>query len=85
MSGPEFNPADERQPTKEEWVEFELNQMKERLVKLFGLIAEEKRPCRACAQELWFVRHKNGKVAPYTADGTNHFINCPHAKEFKRK
>jgi uncharacterized protein with PIN domain len=56
-----------------------------RAVRLFDLIAEEQRPCKRCGAAIWMVRHSNGKLAPYTADLTNHFINCPNAAEFRRK
>jgi hypothetical protein len=29
--------------------------------------------------------HNTGKKAPYTADGVNHFSNCPGADSFRRK
>ena len=40
--------------------------------------------CAACQAEIYFVRHANGKNAPYTPAGLNHFINCPMAGQFKR-
>lgn len=46
--------------------------------------AKEKRPCKACGVMLWMVQHSNGKIAPYTVDGTNHFVNCPSAASFKK-
>lgn len=46
--------------------------------------AEEIRPCKACETLLFFVKHRNGNRAPYTADGTNHFTNCPQAEAFKK-
>lgn len=58
--------------------------IEQRLLKLLLLTAEEKRPCRACGVDLYFVRHRTGTKAPYTADGLNHFVNCPQAARFKR-
>jgi hypothetical protein len=52
---------------------------------LLDNVAEFSRPCKACGELLWFVRHKNGKQAPYTVDGINHFANCPEAARFKRR
>jgi hypothetical protein len=40
--------------------------------------------CRACGKSIYWVRHLNGKCAPYTEAGLNHFIDCPRAQEFKR-
>jgi len=39
--------------------------------------------CRGCGADLYWVRHLNGKLAPYTPDGLNHFINCPQAAMFR--
>lgn len=48
-------------------------------------VAEEIRPCKACGAELAMVRHKNGKLAPYTMAGVNHFIDCEKADQFRRQ
>lgn len=59
--------------------------MEQRIAKLLLLIAQDQRRCEACGAELFFVRHRTGKFAPYTADGLNHFIACPEANRFKRR
>ncbi len=41
--------------------------------------------CRGCQAPIWWVTHRNGRKTPYDADGTNHFITCPAAKDFKKK
>lgn len=51
---------------------------------LLMLIAEEVRPCKGCGLQLAFVRHHNGKLAPYDIDGVNHFITCVKAEEFRK-
>jgi len=56
-----------------------------RVLDLLERIAKQIRPCKACGTTLYFLEHSNGKVAPYTADATNHFVNCPEAKQFRRK
>jgi hypothetical protein len=66
-------------------LEREAEAYKDRLRKLLELVSEETRPCKACGTELFFVRHRNGMRAPYTADGVNHFINCPSAEEFRKQ
>lgn len=63
----------------------ELPSIEQRMATILNLVAEEIRPCKSCAIQLAFVRHRNGKVAPYTLDGINHFINCPAAEEYRRK
>jgi hypothetical protein len=55
-----------------------------RMEALLENTAETVRPCKACGVKLYFVRHRNGHLAPYTFDGTNHFINCPHREQFKQ-
>ena len=61
-----------------------LPSLEERISRLLALTAEDKRRCTACGTELYFVRHRNGKLAPYTADGLNHFLTCPEAHRFKK-
>lgn len=58
--------------------------IEDRLAALLRHVAEEIRPCRACGTELAMVRHRNGKLAPYTFVGVNHFLDCPSASQFKR-
>ena len=41
--------------------------------------------CRGCDRPVMWVRHKNGKLAPYTLDGLNHFADCPAAERFRNK
>lgn len=55
-----------------------------RMRTLLELIAEDKRLCKGCHELLFFVRHRNGRLTPYTEAGLNHFIDCPYAKKFKR-
>ena len=59
--------------------------IEQRMETLLRLVAEEIRPCRACGVELAMVRHKNGKLAPYTMGGLNHFLDCPNATQFRRQ
>lgn len=57
----------------------------ERIAALLRNVAENIRPCRACGVDIAMVRHRNGKLAPYTMDGVNHFVNCPKAEQFRTK
>jgi hypothetical protein len=59
--------------------------IEKRMADLLTLTAYEIRPCKACGERLFFVRHNTGKVAPYTIEGINHFVNCPQADRFKRQ
>ena len=56
-----------------------------RMESLLRLVAEEVRACRACGAQLAMVRHRNGRLGPYTMDGVNHFINCPAAEDFRKR
>lgn len=59
--------------------------IEKRMVLLLNLIAEELRPCKACGVQLAFVRHRNGKLTPYTLEGLNHFLDCAKAEEFRKQ
>jgi hypothetical protein len=63
----------------------DLPSLEKRISTLLQLVAEEIRPCRACGVQLAIVRHRNGKPTPYTMEGVNHFIDCPHADQFRKK
>lgn len=56
-----------------------------RMESLLRNVAEEIRPCKACGAELAMVRHRNGKLAPCTMAGLNHFIDCAKAGQFRRR
>jgi hypothetical protein len=53
------------------------------LLQLLAHIGQE-HTCK-CGAQIYLVRHKDGKVAPYNRDATNHFITCRFADEFRRK
>lgn len=41
--------------------------------------------CRGCKAEVYWVRHRDGAVACYEADGSNHLQECPYADRYRRK
>ena len=49
----------------------------ERLLWLLQQVALEQRPCRLCGATLYVVRTRSGDRAYLTAEGVNHFENCP--------
>ena len=53
------------------------------IVKLLDNITKSTQ-CKKCGKDIWFVKHANGKIAPYTAQALNHFADCPNAKDFKK-
>lgn len=40
--------------------------------------------CKGCGKKIWWVKHKNGKNAPYTEEALNHFSDCPEAMQFRK-
>jgi hypothetical protein len=52
---------------------------------LLKQIAGEPTHCKACNARIWFIRHRNGKMVPYTEQLLNHFIDCKYAVTFKRE
>ncbi len=40
--------------------------------------------CNGCGASIFFLRHVNGKMAPYDRNGQTHFSTCPKAGEFRR-
>jgi len=50
------------------------------LLKLVGSQGQ----CKGCGLEIYWVRHNNGKKAPYTKDGLNHFADCKVADRFRK-
>lgn len=42
-------------------------------------------PCRSCGKRVRFLETKTGKKAPITVDGFSHFIDCPGAKEHRKR
>ena len=64
---------------QKQWGWYESN-----IIKLLRVIGATEGQCRGCGIDIWWVTHANGKKAPYTKQGLNHFADCPKAKEFKR-
>lgn len=48
------------------------------------LLAGRMETCR-CGLLIYKVTHLNGKTAPYTEAGLNHFVDCPNAGDFRGK
>lgn len=39
--------------------------------------------CRGCGAEIFWIKTRAGKAAPYTPAGVNHFSDCPQANRFR--
>lgn len=40
--------------------------------------------CSGCQRDIFWVRHRRGAVTPYTAEGVNHFVDCPMRDRFRK-
>ena len=56
-----------------------------RILAILSEVADHVRPCRFCGATLYFVRHHNGGMTPLTAEGINHFRDCPNLQKSKRE
>lgn len=66
---------------------FVLGQLQLEAAKRFRrLLAQigDRAQCKGCNAEIYWVKHINGKNAPYTPEGLNHFSTCPRAADFRR-
>ncbi len=61
-----------------------VEQLEKRLRDLLSQIGRAD-TCRGCGKIIVWVMHRNRKWVPYTAHGLNHFIDCPNAKDFRKK
>ena len=64
---------------------FKLEQTVENLYKILGMIGDVG-VCKGCGQNIiWIKNPKSGKLMPIsTANGVNHFADCPKADQFKK-
>jgi hypothetical protein len=60
-----------------------LDAQKQVLIDLLFKIADHS-DCKGCGAKVFWLTHKNGKKAPYTEAGLNHFADCPAADRFKK-
>ncbi len=53
--------------------------LRSNVLKLLKLIAGEPNSCRFCGKPVFWVQPPNGKKAPYTPLGLNHWADCEKA------
>lgn len=41
--------------------------------------------CKSCGRRIVFHETHKGKLAPFTMEGVNHFVDCPGAEKFRKK
>ncbi len=39
--------------------------------------------CKGCGAQIYWLKHRNGKLTAYTPQGLNHFADCPERGRFK--
>ena len=59
-----------------------VNELLRRIELLLTVIGDKSR-CRACGAEIYWVKTRAGKRAPYTRGGISHFADCPEANRFR--
>lgn len=59
-----------------------LCRIEKNVLRLLKQVGDESK-CKGCGATIYWVRHKNGKKAPYTVEGLNHFADCPKAQSFR--
>lgn len=70
-------------PSIEDALRAERDALKKNIALLLNQIAESSH-CKGCGVRIWWVTHRNGRKAPYTDTGMNHFIDCVAAAQFKK-
>lgn len=56
-----------------------------RVIRRTLAIIGEEGVCDSCRAKIWFITNpKTGKKAPYSANGVNHFVDCPHADQHRK-
>jgi uncharacterized protein with PIN domain len=66
-------------------VEQKLADARERMTHLLDQIGGPWASCKACGAAIRFVHHpRTKKSVPYTAEGQNHFIDCPDRDRFRK-
>lgn len=67
----------------EEFYRAQAKRLRSNIARLLGLIGDLGK-CRGCGTDIYWVRHKSGKKAPYTIEGLNHFADCPAKDKFRK-
>ena len=55
---------------------------RKRIEFLLAVVGDKAR-CRGCGAEIYWIKTRAGKRAPYTREGINHFADCPEAAQFR--
>lgn len=61
----------------------ELGKLQEAMVRLLDVVGRRS-TCKGCERQIWWIKTRVGKMAPYTEEGINHFADCPKASRFRK-
>lgn len=70
-------------PTEPGTLTDQIFELRKRLNAMLNVISDP-RPCKLCGTMIWFIPTKNGKQAPCSLSGLNHFADCPNADAFRK-
>jgi hypothetical protein len=56
-----------------------------RRIRLILVAVGEPGVCKGCGAAIYWLQHANGKRAPYTPEGLNHFADCREAARFRSR
>ena len=60
-----------------------LNQLKQNLINILNQVGKPD-TCKGCHVVIYWIKHKNGKMTPYTENGLNHLADCPVSDRFRK-
>lgn len=59
---------------------------KENVVRMLTMHCGQPVQCKKCGRSQWFLRMaKTGSMNPMTDNALSHYVDCPHAQEFRKK
>lgn len=61
----------------------DIEKIRKNLRSLYKTIGADEAACKGCGRKIFWVKTKNGKNAPFTEDGLNHFADCPESAKFR--
>ncbi len=62
-----------------------IEDLQKNIVALFLRIGADQSVCKGCGVPIWWLKHSNGNLAPYTINALNHFTDCKKAESFRKK
>jgi hypothetical protein len=66
-------------------IQFEYTKVLKNIEALMQVMDAERARCKGCSATLYFIRHANGRLTPYDADGTNHLTTCSNSRHARKE